>query len=390
MVFDLLGVRKRSVSAGSRLGRYALVRKLGHGAMGEVYEAIQDDLDRTVAVKVLPRSLTADAQFVTRFRGEAKAAARLSHPNIVTVYDVGEEDGIHFFAMEYIVGVDLDQKLRKERRVATEQAVDLMLQAVKGLKHAWEQRVIHRDIKPANMILRHDGLLKIADFGLAKALGDGNSLTLTGMGMGTPHYMSPEQGRNAKDADFRCDVYSLGATFYHLVTGRVPFDGDSPIDVLLNAEMGRLLPVRQLRPEVPPAVAEIIERMLARKREDRCQDAECLLRDVKAAWRSLAAPPSPSASFDGPSAPRGAAAPAANVQETCPYCGDTAPPEVFDHQTYCANCGRAREHRGHALTAGAATPPATNACPRCGSTDPPHRIGENAYCDNCGVEIAQV
>ena len=268
----------------SRLGRYRLVRKLGQGGMGIVYEAIQEGLARRVAVKVLFQHWTHNRDFLKRFQLEAKSAAALDHPNIVTVHDIGEDQGFHFFSMALIDGESLDRRVKREGKLRVTEALGLIVQAAQGLAHAWERGIIHRDIKPANLLVTQSGVLKIADFGIAKAATtDALGLTQTGMSLGTPYYTSPEQSANAGDVDFRADEYSLGATFYHLVTGRVPFAGSSPVEVAVKAATAPLPPVRSVNPDVPPMVAEVIEKMLSRYKEDRYGSVA----DIANALRSL-------------------------------------------------------------------------------------------------------
>jgi len=263
----------------SRLGQYRLLRKIGEGGMGTVYEAVQESLGRGVAVKILPPRLMKNVEFVERFKREAKAAARLQHANIVTIFDTGQEQGVYFYSMELVEGSSLQAIVDEKGRLGVDESVGLIRQALQGLAYAWEQNVIHRDIKPDNLMLTSRRLLKIADFGLAKARMETESLglTSTGSSMGTPYYMSPEQAANAKDVDHRADIYSLGATFYHLLTGRVPFAGSSPIEVAIKAATTEFEPVRKIRPEVPPGLAAVIERMLQRERVARFQTADALL-----------------------------------------------------------------------------------------------------------------
>ncbi len=273
----------------SQIGQYKLVRKLGQGGMGMVFEGIQETLDRRVAIKILPAQFMRDPTFVERFKREAKAAARLNHLNIVTIHEIGEDQGFHFFSMELVDGLSLQQRLKEQGPFAIPEAIGLMLQAIRGLGHAWEQQIVHRDIKPDNLMLTKAGVLKITDLGLARVREDMGTMTQTGAVMGTPYYMSPEQGCNAKDADLRSDVYSLGATFYHLLTGRVPFEGSSPIEVAIKVATAPFPPVCEVRPDTPPAVAAVIEKMLARKPEDRFQNALELLEAVESLNRP--APP---------------------------------------------------------------------------------------------------
>lgn len=259
-----------------KLGRYTLVKKLGSGAMGVVFEAIQEGLDRPVALKIMPLVLMLDPDYLRRFKQEAMSAAALSHPNIVTVYEIGNDRGFHFFSMEFVDGASLEQMQAINGRLPVAEATRYMIQAAQGLAHAWEYGIIHRDIKPANMIVNKKGILKIADFGLAKNPA-GSAKTRTNMGMGTPHYLSPEQWNNAHEADKRSDIYSLGATYYHLLVGRPPFEGDTPLEVRANSVSQPLTPLRAVNPRVPRPVATVVEKMLARRPEDRYQSANELI-----------------------------------------------------------------------------------------------------------------
>ena len=260
----------------ARISGYRIIRKLGEGGMGVVYEAIQESLDRRVALKLLPYSLTVNAEFVQRFKREAKATASLNHPNIVTIYEIGEQKGLYYFSMEFINGESLETRLKRQKRLSNEDAFALLKQAVNGFDHAWSKAIIHRDIKPSNLMLTRDNILKITDFGLAKALAGLGDLTMTGMVFGTPYYMSPEQASNAKEVDFRADIYSLGATFYHLVAGQVPFDGSSPLEIAIKTATTPLRPIGQINDAISPGLALIIEKMMARHPEDRYQSADQL------------------------------------------------------------------------------------------------------------------
>jgi len=259
-----------------KLGRYQLTRKLGAGAMGVVFEAIQEDLDRRVALKIMPRALMLDPEFLRRFKQEAKSAGKLSHPNIVTVYETGYDRGIYFFSMEFVDGASLEQLQAANGRLPVAESTRYIVQAARGLEHAWEQGIIHRDIKPANMLVNKKGILKIADFGLAKNPA-GSVMTQTSKGMGTPHYLSPEQWNNAHEADERSDIYSLRATYYHLLAGRPPFEGDTALVVRVNSLSQPLTPIRGINPRVPRPVASVVEKMLARRPEERFQNAAELI-----------------------------------------------------------------------------------------------------------------
>jgi serine/threonine protein kinase len=196
--------------------------------MGEVYLGHDDGLNRDVALKVMSRKLTDDPNFVARFKREAQAAASVSHANLVQIHELNETKGFHFFAMEYVEGDTIEELLEKEGYLPTAKALEYMEQAAKGLRAAAKKELIHRDIKPSNIMVNGDGLVKVTDFGLAKALQDGSNLTKTDVILGTPHYVSPEQARGERTVDFRSDMYSLGVTLFEALTGQLPFDATTP------------------------------------------------------------------------------------------------------------------------------------------------------------------
>ncbi|HYK42624.1 MAG TPA: serine/threonine-protein kinase [Thermoanaerobaculia bacterium] len=213
--------------AGRRFGAYDVLEELGSGGMGKVYRAKNVMLERIVALKTLTPLLSSDEGFVQRFLKEARVAARLNHPNIVQIYDFGCVEGIHYLAMEYVDGESL-RAILKRGRFSERDAILVIRQAVRALGVAHAIGIVHRDVKPDNLMLTSRGELKLVDLGIAKRLDeDGQGLTATGQAVGTPHYISPEQIRGLKDIDARSDIYSLGATFYHLVTGQAPYKGTS-------------------------------------------------------------------------------------------------------------------------------------------------------------------
>jgi serine/threonine-protein kinase len=248
-----------------RIGHYRIVAELGRGGMGIVYKAHEESLNRFVAIKVLGEHLTEDPGHVERFLREARSAASLNHPNIVQIYAVNEEDDRHFFAMEYISGRSLQQILRSSGPLDPIQVAKIALQTASGLRAAHEQGIIHRDIKPANLLIDDRGLLKIADFGLALVTSGASRLTATGMFMGTPGYLSPEQCLD-QDPDHRTDIYSLGVTLYEALSGKVPFTADSPLALLRQIVEVEPPDLGNLKPDVDPELRAIVARMMAKDR----------------------------------------------------------------------------------------------------------------------------
>jgi serine/threonine protein kinase len=257
-------------------GRYQLQAELGHGAMGTVYLARDTHLDRQVAIKVLPPHCTNDPGAVARFRREAKALARLSHPAIVQAYDTGEMGDKHFLVMEYVEGTSLAGVLKDKGRLPPTQAAAYIYQAAGGLEHAHVRGLVHRDLKPSNLLLTCRGEVKILDLGLARFLQDqieDPGLTRENTGLGTPDYAAPEQFRNAHDVDGRADIYALGCTLYHFVTGRVPFPGSSLSEKCEGHEHQEPPAVEDLCPEMPGGLALVIRRMMAKRPAERFQTA---------------------------------------------------------------------------------------------------------------------
>ncbi len=264
-----------------QLGDFVLEKKIGHGGMGEVYLAHQVSLDRRVAVKVLPRSLATQENFIERFQREAKAAANLIHPNVIQIYSIGVEQGTPYFAMEYVDGEDLAERLKRVKRLSYEEAVDIVAGVANALACAYEKNIVHRDIKPSNIMLDKNNVVKVMDFGLAKATqgGDQVNLTQSGLIMGTPNYMSPEQARG-EPLDCRSDLYSLGVVFYELITGRLPFVADTPAALIYKHAYEEPEPPHVVNPDVPPFLEEIVTRLLAKDPNDRYQNPKALLLDL--------------------------------------------------------------------------------------------------------------
>ena len=265
--------------------------------MGTVYEAFEPALDRRVALKFLQGPLAKDGQIVERFVREAKSVARLQHPNVVAVYFAGKHEGFHYYAMELVDGVSLGD-LNGEGPLEPERAIDYLKQAANGLSAAWKCGLIHRDVKPDNLLLTSEGTIKIADFGIAKVVGADKDLTATGIVVGTPHFLSPEQAKGM-ELDCRSDIYSLGATFYYLLSGTHPFEAEVVTQVILDHITKPLTPLRQRARNVPIHLCRIIERMMGKDPRYRFQTYE----EVTDALNKLSAQPTDlSATMAGTSA----------------------------------------------------------------------------------------
>jgi len=262
-----------------RFGPYRVETVIGAGGMGMVYRAFDEALNRPVALKTLLPSLAADPEFVGRFTREAQAAAALNHPNIMQIYSIGQEGTLPFFAMEMIDGPSLEALMRQQGTIDPMTALDYIMQAARGLQHAARKNLIHRDIKPSNLMLTAEGVVKVTDFGLAKAARSEVQLTMTGQVLGSPGYISPEQAQG-ETIDQRTDIYSLGATFYHLVTGRLPFDGPTSVAIIVKHLNEPLRSPRLVNPAVPYPLAAAIQRMMAKRPAERFQDYDQLLREL--------------------------------------------------------------------------------------------------------------
>src|SRR5690625_3755536 len=236
--------------------RYRIKRRIGGGGMANVYLGFDLILERDVAIKVLRMEFVNDPEFVERFDREAQAATSLSHPNIVNIYDVGEEDDILYIVMEYVDGLTLKEYIQKHGPLSVEKAIDIMDQLTAAIQHAHETGLIHRDIKPQNVLINQNGTVKVTDFGIAVAL-SATALTQTNSVLGSVHYLSPEQARGGK-ATKKSDIYSLGIVFYELLTGQLPFSGQSPISIALKHLQSETPSVRSIVPDIPQSVENIV------------------------------------------------------------------------------------------------------------------------------------
>ena len=259
------------------INRYEIIMKIGSGGMADVYKAKDHVLNRLVAIKVLKQEYSTDATFVKKFRVEAQSAAGLSHPNIVNVYDVGEDDGVYFIVMELVQGITLKNYIDMKGKLDIREALNISVQIASGLSAAHENRIIHRDIKPQNIIMSRDGKVKVTDFGIAKVA---DSTTVTTTASGTVHYISPEQARGGY-SDERSDIYSLGITMYEMVTGRVPFEGETNVAVALMHIQSEITPPRQLEPSIPVSFEKIILKCTQKKPERRYASARELIADLR-------------------------------------------------------------------------------------------------------------
>ncbi len=259
--------------------RYEIISKIGAGGMSDVYKAKDHILGRTVAIKVLKAEFSEDVNFVTKFRTEAQSAAGLEHPNIVNIYDVGSESGLHFIVMEYVEGITLKTYIEKKGQLSFKEAASIAIQVARGIEAAHNKDITHRDIKPQNIMISTDGKVKVTDFGIAKAI---SSNTLSSDAMGSVHYASPEQARNGF-IDGRSDIYSLGIVMYEMVTGRVPFDGDTTVAVAIQHLQEEMVEPSAYAPELPVSYEKIVLKTTQKSPERRYQTMEELLVDLRKA-----------------------------------------------------------------------------------------------------------
>ena len=379
---------------GRSLGQFRIVERIGAGGMATVFKAYQPNLDRYVAIKVLPAYHARDPIFLKRFQQEARAVARLQHANIVSIHDFGEQDGITYIAMEYVEGGTLKDRLK--RPISIGEAVEFVIQAAEGLGCAHGHGIVHRDVKAANMLLRKDGNLLLSDFGIAKILEGTSNLTRAGTGIGTPQYMSPEQG-TGQAVDRRSDIYSLGIVLFHALTGKVPFNADSPISITVK-HLNEPLPVEKLREAVVPLpIEQVVVKMTAKSPSDRYQTTDALIEALMAAviashlslprWRaglqpSIAMPPvspiPPALPSSGP-----LSAPSASPIQKAPASQPLPQPALPVSQPLPSQPLPASQPLGGSAGAGR-LPLITVSCFRCGAAN----LSDRLFCTSCGYELS--
>lgn len=258
--------------------RYEIIKAIGEGGMANVYLGYDTILDRNVAIKVLRGDLSSDEKFVRRFQREALSASSLSHPNIVAMYDVGEDDGLYYIVMEYVEGKTLKQLLKKRGSLTLSEVIDIMLQLTDGMSHAHDSYIVHRDLKPQNIMIEDDGSIKITDFGIAMAL-NSTQLTQTNSVMGSVHYLPPEQAAG-KGSTIKSDIYSMGIIFYELLTGELPFKGDSAVEIALKQMRDPLPEVHALNNDIPQSIENIIMKATAKNPKNRYNDVKEMHNDL--------------------------------------------------------------------------------------------------------------
>ncbi len=258
---------------GQQIPGYVMLEKLGQGAMGVVYKALQTRLNRHVAIKLLKGKKTNDKEFFAQLEREARLAAKLSHNNIVQAIDIGSAVKFHYFVMELIDGKTIQDEMKAgKKRYEEKEAVEIILQIAQALDHASKRGLVHRDIKPANIVMTSDGIAKLADLGMARE---------KGMIIGTPNYIAPEQVQGKPDIDTRADIYSLGGTLYHMVTGQPPFVGNTVMEVLRMHEKAELVPPDHLNDSLSAGLGEVVEMMMAKDRNNRYGSPEALIKDLE-------------------------------------------------------------------------------------------------------------
>ena len=354
-----------SVPENRILGSYRLIERIGKGGMGEVYRGEHLKLGREAAVKVLPSNLVNEADFLKRFEREASSAAKLEHPNILPVYEYGETP-TPYLVMPYVKGGTLKDKM-SVGKLSQGEITSYLRQMAEALDYAHEQGIIHRDVKPANMLLDERGRLYLGDFGIAKALEGAEGLTRTGVGVGTPEYMAPEQAQGR--ADSRSDLYALGIILYQMLTGRVPYSGNSTVEVLMKHLQDPLpmLPLRSVQPALPARIEQIIQKALAKNPNDRYGSGRAMVEDFTEA---MAAGSGASAAADA-TVVAGMAGAATVVSNTPPPMGVGTPPGMTPPPPMGATMPM-----GSTPPPMGGTPPPIGMTPPMGMNQPPYNSGQ--------------
>lgn len=270
------------IQIGEPFGKYEVIKKIGSGGMGAVFLARDADLKRTVALKILPPEKAENPTLIKRFRSEARSAAQLQHENIVSIYESGEVNGLNYLALEYVDGIDVHKLIHRRERLSYKRSLEIVKQVASALEHAHEINIVHRDIKPSNLLITKEGIVKLTDMGLARSMDDeaDTNITRAGTTVGTVDYMSPEQARSSKAADIRSDIYSLGCTWYHMLTGVPPY-GDGSMTNKLHAHATAKIPdPREINESVPEPIVAVLHKMMAKKPADRYQTPKELLEDL--------------------------------------------------------------------------------------------------------------
>jgi len=262
-----------------RIGGYEILGKLGDGGLGTVYKARQVSMGRIVALKVLHKKWMKDEEFKKRFLLEARLAGRLSHQNLIQVYDVGREKDTYYFSMEYVDGETVEQMVDRDGPMPVETALDIVIQVLRAITYIWKHKIVHRDIKPGNIMVTRGGVAKLADFGFVKSKFD-PLLSTDGEVLGTPDYISPEQALGQSEIDFRSDIYSLGAALYHMLTGRPPFGGTSSEVMQKHIKEDPPDP-RQFVKDIPESVVHLLQKMMAKNPDDRYESTQALFEDIE-------------------------------------------------------------------------------------------------------------
>ena len=260
--------------------RYRILSKIGVGGMADVYKGEDTLLGRPVAIKILHANFASDDEFVSRFKREAQAAGKLNHPNIVNMYDVGYDQDMHYIIMEYVDGETLKEYITRHHRLSIDEAVKITISIGEGLEHAHAMGIVHCDIKPHNVIITNTGRVKVTDFGIARAMNSTNTVMYTNSIMGSAHYLSPEQA-SGKSVDGNTDIYSLGVVLYEMLTGKVPFEGDTPIAVALKHVREKVIPPTRYNPSIPPLLESVVLKALAKNTADRFESISEMMGDLR-------------------------------------------------------------------------------------------------------------